>query len=161
MHFSKKSGRLSSAGPEILVFGSHCSAKFQPILDCFAPNLKLKYEDSENIKKIEIAWYSSFQITSNQTEKVFFRTLGTCNVLLLSFLVRSNGPTLQTPVYQVFNHTNRPSKRDILIDYVPKIFYRLHTVSLCKFMFCAPVKVWVAAHLRDRHLPFTKCTVLS
>ena len=45
----EKSGRLSSAGPEILAFGSHCSAKFQPILDCFIPNFKLKYEDSENI----------------------------------------------------------------------------------------------------------------
>ena len=40
----------SSAGPKFLPFGSHCSANFQPILDCFIPNLKLKYEDSENIK---------------------------------------------------------------------------------------------------------------
>ena len=40
----------SSAGPKILVFGSHCSANFQPILDCFIPNFKLKYEDLENIK---------------------------------------------------------------------------------------------------------------
>ena len=44
------SGRLSSAGPEILAFGSHCSANFQPISDCFVPNIKLKYKDSENIK---------------------------------------------------------------------------------------------------------------
>ena len=51
VHFSKKSNRLSSAGPEILAFGNHCSAKFQLILDCFMPNFKLKYEDSENIKK--------------------------------------------------------------------------------------------------------------
>ena len=50
MHFSKKSGRLSSAGPEILPFVSHCSANFQPILDCFIPNFKLRYEDSENVK---------------------------------------------------------------------------------------------------------------
>ena len=50
MHFSKKSGRLSSAVPEILGFGSYCSAKFQPILDCFVPNSKLKYENLGNIK---------------------------------------------------------------------------------------------------------------
>ena len=36
-----------SAGPKILAFGSHCSADFQPILDCFIPHFKLKYEDSE------------------------------------------------------------------------------------------------------------------
>ena len=42
VHFSKKSGRLSSAAPEILAFGSHCSTKFQPILDCFIPNVKLE-----------------------------------------------------------------------------------------------------------------------
>ena len=40
----------SSAGPKNLPFGSHCSANFQLILDCFIPNFKLKYEDSENIK---------------------------------------------------------------------------------------------------------------
>ena len=40
----------SSTGPKILDFGSHCSANFQPILDCFIPNSTLKYEDSENIK---------------------------------------------------------------------------------------------------------------
>ena len=49
-HISKKSGRLSPAGPEVLTFRSHCSAKFQPILDCLIPNFKLKYEDSENMK---------------------------------------------------------------------------------------------------------------
>ena len=43
-------GRLSSAVPEILGFSSYCSAKFQPILDCFIPNSKLKYEDLEIIK---------------------------------------------------------------------------------------------------------------
>ena len=48
--FPKKSGHPSLAGPEILAFGSHSSANFQPILDCFIPNFKLKYEDSENIK---------------------------------------------------------------------------------------------------------------
>ena len=40
----------SSAGPEILAFGSHCSANFPPILDCFIPNFTLNYADSENIK---------------------------------------------------------------------------------------------------------------
>ena len=50
MHFSKKSGGLSSAGPKILAFGSHCSANFQMVLDCFIPNFKLKYDNSGNIK---------------------------------------------------------------------------------------------------------------
>ena len=48
--FQKKLGRLSSAGPEILVFVSYFLANFQPILNCFMPNFKLIYEDSENIK---------------------------------------------------------------------------------------------------------------
>ena len=34
----------------MLAFGSPCSMNFQPILDCFIPNFKLKYEDQENIK---------------------------------------------------------------------------------------------------------------
>ena len=50
VHFTKKSGRLSSMGSEILTFGSHCSANFKPILDCFIPKLKLEYDDLENIK---------------------------------------------------------------------------------------------------------------
>ena len=50
MHFLKKVGRLSPVGPEVLAFGSYCSAKLQPLLDCFIPNFKLKYEDSENIE---------------------------------------------------------------------------------------------------------------
>ena len=50
MHFSKKAGRLSSTGSEILTFGSHCLANFQPILDCFIPKFKLEYDDLENIK---------------------------------------------------------------------------------------------------------------
>ena len=40
----------SSVGPEILAFVSHCSANFQPILDCYTPNFKLKYANSEYIK---------------------------------------------------------------------------------------------------------------
>ena len=43
-------GCPSSASPEILAFGNHCSVIFQPILNCFVPNFKLKYEDSEDIK---------------------------------------------------------------------------------------------------------------
>ena len=43
-------GRLSSTGSEILAFGSHCSANFQLILDCFIPKFKLKYDSLENIK---------------------------------------------------------------------------------------------------------------
>ena len=54
MHFSKKSGRLLSAGFESLAFASHCSANFQPILDCFITNFKLKYEDLDNIKTIGV-----------------------------------------------------------------------------------------------------------
>ena len=50
MHFSKKSGCLSSTGSEILTFGSHCSANFQPILDYFIPKFKLEYDDLENMK---------------------------------------------------------------------------------------------------------------
>ena len=51
IHFSKKSGRLSSMGSEILAFGSQCSANLEPILDCFTPKFRLKYHDLENIKK--------------------------------------------------------------------------------------------------------------
>ena len=50
VHFSKKSGRLSSTGSEILTFGSHCSANFQPILICFILKFKLEYDDLENIE---------------------------------------------------------------------------------------------------------------
>ena len=50
IHFLKKLGHLSLTGSEILNFGSHCSVNFQPILDCFIPNFKLKYDDLENIR---------------------------------------------------------------------------------------------------------------
>ena len=43
-------GRLSSTGSEILTFDSHCSANFQPILDCFIPKFELEYDNLENIK---------------------------------------------------------------------------------------------------------------
>ena len=42
--------RKNRLGPEIQAFVSHCSANYQPILDCFIPNFKLKYEHSENVK---------------------------------------------------------------------------------------------------------------
>ena len=48
--FSKNLVVCSSACPKILAFGSHCSANFQPISDCFIPNFKLKCEDSANVK---------------------------------------------------------------------------------------------------------------
>ena len=48
--FSKKSGCRSSASLKILAHCSHCSAKFQPILDCFITDSVFKYEDSQNIK---------------------------------------------------------------------------------------------------------------
>ena len=50
VHFSKYLVVCSSASPKILAFGNHCLTNFLPILDCFIPNFKLKYEDSENIK---------------------------------------------------------------------------------------------------------------
>ena len=49
MAYFEKIGSSFSVRPEILAFVSHCSATFQPILDCFIPNFKLKYEDSETI----------------------------------------------------------------------------------------------------------------
>ena len=48
--FFEKIGQLSSMGPEILASVSHCSANFKPIMDCFIPNFKLKYEDPDNRK---------------------------------------------------------------------------------------------------------------
>ena len=56
---------MSPVGPEVLVFSSHCSSKFQLILDCFKPNFKLTHEDSENIKRL--FRYNRFQLKSNQT----------------------------------------------------------------------------------------------
>ena len=50
MHVSKISDLRSSAVSGILTFVSHCSANFRPMLDCFIPNFKLKYEGLENIK---------------------------------------------------------------------------------------------------------------
>ena len=48
-------------GPEILAFGSHSSANFQPILDCFMLNFKLKYDNTKNIKEDRVnTIHSSF-----------------------------------------------------------------------------------------------------
>ena len=69
MHFSKKIGSSVINGPEILAFGSHCSANFQLILDWFVSNFKLKYEDSE---KNRLCKHSRSQLTSNQTEEHFW-----------------------------------------------------------------------------------------
>ena len=71
VHFSKKSGSSVMRGPEILAFGSHCSAKFEQILDCFIPNFKLKYEDLENIKThhVDIVVFKLHQIK----QRKFFR----------------------------------------------------------------------------------------
>ena len=50
VHFSRKNLVVHhQRGPEVLAFGSHCSAKFQLIFQCYLPNFKLKYENSEKI----------------------------------------------------------------------------------------------------------------
>ena len=73
--FEKKSGRLSSASPKILAGGSHSSVNFQPILDCFIPNAKLKYAGSENIKtvRVDTVIFNSHQIK----QRNLFGTPGT------------------------------------------------------------------------------------
>ena len=58
----RKTGRLSLAGPKILAFGSHSTANFQSILDCFIPNFKLKHEDLEKMQTDRVK-YSRFQLT--------------------------------------------------------------------------------------------------
>ena len=67
IHFSKKSGRLLSTGFEILTFGSHCSANFQTILDCFIPKFTLKYDYLENIKtdRVNIVFFNLHQISQS------------------------------------------------------------------------------------------------
>ena len=74
VHFSKKSGRLPSAGSGILTCSSHCSANFQPILDCSIPKckFKLEYDDSEIIKtdRVNTVVFNLHQI---KRLKVFIR----------------------------------------------------------------------------------------
>ena len=74
MHFSKKSGRLLSAGPEILAFVGYCSANFQSILDFFISTFKLKYEDLKDIKadRVNTVVLSLHQIK----RRAFFGTHG-------------------------------------------------------------------------------------
>ena len=65
----------------------------------------------------------------------------TCNVLLLSFLVRSNRTTLQTWVYRVFIHANWPIKT-------------WHSHSLCSEVFLTTRQKW---HTSKYEQYFWKC----
>ena len=78
--FSKKSGRLSSASPDLLAFVSHCSVDFQPILDCSVPNSKLKYKDLENMK---VGHVNKVVFNFNQIKRraFFFGTAGSSQSL--------------------------------------------------------------------------------
>ena len=69
VQFSKKSGRLSLTGSEILTFGSYCSANFQPILDCFIPKFKLEYDDLQNI---ETDYVNTVVLNSHQIKRLKF-----------------------------------------------------------------------------------------
>ena len=75
IHFSEKSDRLSSTGSEILTFGSHCSANFQPILDCFIQKFKLEYDNLENTKtdRVNTVVFNLLQV---KQLKFFFGTIG-------------------------------------------------------------------------------------
>ena len=75
VHFSKNLGRLSSAGPDILAFGSHCLANSQPIVDCVIPKFKLKYEDSENIDTDHV--HTVFSNLHQIKQRNFFGSPGT------------------------------------------------------------------------------------
>ena len=80
--FSKTSGRLSSTGSEILTFDGHCSANFQPILDCFIPKFKLEHDDLENIKK-DCA--NSVVFNLHQIKRLtFFGTPGRAHIIQLT-----------------------------------------------------------------------------
>ena len=65
-------------GSEIVIFGSHCSANFQPILDCFILNFKLEYDNLENIKTdcVNVVVFNLHQI---KRLKFLFGTPGTLN----------------------------------------------------------------------------------
>ena len=69
----RHSVRLSSAPPEIFAFVSHCSVNFQPILDCFIPNLK--YEHLENVKA-DCVNAVVFNLDQIKASGVFFGTPG-------------------------------------------------------------------------------------
>ena len=84
MHFSKNRFFCSSACPKIIAFGSHFSATFQLILDCFILNFKLKYKDSENVKAdcVNTVVFNLHQIK----RRAFFigHSLGTFKVTILA-----------------------------------------------------------------------------
>ena len=82
--FRKKSGLLLSTGPQMIAFSSHCSAKIQLIFDCFTPNIKLKYEDSENIKtdRVDTVVFNLHQIK----QRNFFGTPGSPFILVMCIL---------------------------------------------------------------------------
>ena len=65
MHLSKNWVVCSSVGPKVLAFISHFFTNFELILDCFIPNFKLKYGDSEDIKADRVNTDSRFQLRSN------------------------------------------------------------------------------------------------
>ena len=102
IHFSKKSGRLSSTNSEILDFGSHCSANFQQILDCFVPNFKLQYDNLENIKT-DRANTVIFNLHQIKQSKFFFwdnRYLGNGSDEI-SRKVQSTEPQSYFPLFRV------------------------------------------------------------
>ena len=70
---------MSLAGRKILAFGSHSMVNFQPILDCFIPNFKLKYEDSKNINTdcVSTVIFNLHQIK----RRAFYGTPGTYNII--------------------------------------------------------------------------------
>ena len=76
IHFLEKSDRLSSTGSEILDFGSHYLANLQPILDCFIPKFRLKYDNLENIKRDRVNTVI-FNLHQIKQLKGFFGTPGT------------------------------------------------------------------------------------
>ena len=88
VHFSKKSGCLSSTGSEMLTSGSYCSANFQPILDCFIPKFKLEYDDLENIKadRVNVVVFNLHQIRLLK----FVGTPGICFVPKSGFYFAAN-----------------------------------------------------------------------
>ena len=74
--------------PKILTFGSHCSANFQPILDCFIPKFKLEYDGLENIKtdSVNTVVFSLHQI---KRLKFFWDTRHSCTKFYCSGLSTS------------------------------------------------------------------------
>ena len=83
MPFSKNLVVWSSAGPKISNFSSHSYENFQPILDSYIPNFKLKYEDSENIKENPV---NTVVVNLRQTKRrAFFGTPGISYLIQVKF----------------------------------------------------------------------------